>query len=131
MIKSVLIADDDPVIRATLLTYLGSRGFRVMVAADSMQASMVSLRPPYPDVVVLDIRMPGGGGIQVLKRVRTSVKTAHIPIIAVSADTDPNLPLETKVAGANAFLPKPIDLEKLYLKICELLNMQPQSMQAK
>lgn len=131
MIKSVLIADDDPVIRATLLTYLGTRGFRVMVAADSMQASMVSMRPPFPDIVVLDIKMPGGGGIHVLKRVRASVNTAFLPVIAVSADTDPNLPMEAKLAGANVFLPKPIDLEKLYLKICELLNIDPASMPLK
>jgi CheY-like chemotaxis protein len=102
MIKSVLIADDDPVIRATLLTYLGARGLRVIVAQDSMQASMASLRAPFPDIVLLDIKMPGGGGMQVLKRIRSSSKTS-----------------------LNEFMAKPIDLEKLYLKICELINIPP------
>jgi len=131
MIKSVLIADDDPVIRATLLTYLGARGMRVMVAQDSMQASMASLRAPFPDIVLLDIKMPGGGGMQVLKRIRSSSKTSLMPIIVVSGDTDPNLPIEAKIAGANEFMAKPIDLEKLYLKICELINIQPEPLPEK
>ena len=131
MIKSVLIADDDPVIRATLLTYLGARGLRVTVAQDSMQASMASLRPPFPDIVLLDIKMPGGGGMQVLKRIRNSSKTSLMPIIVVSGGSDPNLPIETKIAGANGFMPKPIDLEKLYLMICELINIQPEPLPAK
>jgi len=127
MLKSVLIADDDPVVRSTVLTYLGARGMRVMVAQDSMQASMVSLRDPSPDIVLLDIKMPGGSGMEVLRRVRNSSKTAAMPVIVVSAATDPNLPIEAKIAGANDFMAKPIDLDCLYLRICELLNIPPRN----
>jgi DNA-binding response OmpR family regulator len=126
-IKSVLIADDDPVVRSMMLAYLGARGLRVMVAQDSMQASMVSLRDPSPDIVLLDIKMPGGSGMEVLRRVRNSSKTAAMPVIVVSADTNPNLPVEARIAGANDFMAKPLDLENLYHKICELLNIPPRN----
>jgi len=122
--KSVLIADDDQIFRQVVAKFLAERGFTVAIASDGMQASMMAIRNA-PDAVVLDIRMPAGSGLEVLKRLRGSLKTSHVPVIVVSADLNGNLPLEAKQLGAELFLAKPIDLEDLYKKLCEVLHMAP------
>ena len=122
--KSVLIADDDQIFRQVVAKFLAERGFTVAIASDGMQASMMAIRNA-PDAVVLDIRMPAGSGLEVLKRLRGSLKTSHVPVIVVSADLNGNLPLEAKQLGAELFLAKPIDLEELYKKLCEVLHLAP------
>lgn len=122
--KSVLIADDDQIFRQLVAKFLGDRGFKVSIASDGMQASMMAIRNS-PDAVILDIRMPAGSGLEVLKRLRGSHKTSHVPVLAVSADLNGNLPLEAKQLGAAGFLTKPIDLEDLYKQLCDLLHISP------
>ena len=71
----ILVADDSR-FQVTLLTKaLQEKGFEVVAAQDAMQAGMVALRSA-PDAIVLDINMPGGSGIEVLKRLRQSTKTS-------------------------------------------------------
>lgn len=122
--KSILIADDDQIFRQLVAKFLSDRGFKITIASDGMQASMMALRNS-PDAIILDIRMPAGSGLEVLKRVRGSLKTSQVPVLVVSADLDGNLPLEAKQLGANEFLNKPVDLEDLYKKLCEMLYISP------
>ena len=122
--KSVLIADDDAIFRQVLAKFLTEHGFTVTIASDGMQASMMAIRNS-PDAVILDIRMPAGSGLEVLKRLRGSLKSSHIPVLAVSADANGNLPLEAKQLGASEFMLKPINLEDLHKKLCTLLHISP------
>lgn len=122
--KSVLIADDDQIFRQLVSKYLNERGFDVKVASDGMQASMMAIRHS-PDAIILDIRMPAGSGLEVMKRLRGSQKSSTIPVLAVSADTDGNLPYEAKLLGAAGFMAKPVQLEDLYNKVCEILHISP------
>jgi two-component system, OmpR family, response regulator CpxR len=120
--KSVLIADDDQIFRQLVSKYLTEHGFTVRVASDGMQASMMAIRH-NPDAVILDIRMPAGSGLEVMKRLRGSHKS--IPVLAVSADLDGNLPYEAKLLGAAGFMTKPVQLDELYNKLCEILHITP------
>ncbi len=122
--KSVLIADDDQVFRQLLARFLTEHGFKVTIASDGMQASMMAMRNT-PDAIILDIRMPAGSGLEVLKRLRNSQKTAQIPVLAVSADLDGNLPFEAKMLGAVTFISKPIDLDGVYQTLCKVLHIVP------
>jgi DNA-binding response OmpR family regulator len=122
--KSVLIADDDQVFRQVVAKFLSDRGIKVSIASDGMQASMMAIRNG-PDAVILDIRMPAGSGLEVLKRFRGSQRTASVPVLAVSADLDRNLPYEAKILGAAEFMTKPVNLKDLYLKLCELMRISP------
>ena len=122
--KSVLIADDDQVFRQLVSKFLSERGFDVKIASDGMQASMLAIRH-NPDAIILDIRMPAGSGLEVMKRLRGSQKSASIPVLAVSADLDGNLPYEAKLLGAAGFMSKPVQLEDLYKKLCEILRVSP------
>ena len=110
--QQILIADDDPVTVQMLSGLLEGGGFEVEVAFDAMQAVMKAMRKP-PDAVILDIGMPGGGGFQVLQRLKAITKMKAIPVIVVTALDDPALPARVRALGANEFLKKPVSADQL------------------
>ena len=84
-----------------------------MPAYDAMQALMFAIRPPIPALIILDINMPGGTGIEALRKLKLSAKTSTIPVIVLSGNTDADVPQQVKSLGAEEFLAKPIDPEIL------------------
>src|SRR4029079_19371779 len=84
IMPKILIADDSRFHVQLVASYLG-KGCEVSSASDALQAWMGALRSK-PDVILLDINMPGGTGLEVLKRLRMSTKTQHIPVIVVSGN---------------------------------------------
>jgi len=120
----VLIAEDDRVLSQLLAGRLLDEGVETFVALDAMQAVMQVMRV-LPDVVLLDINMPGGSGLEVLKRLKASSKTRIIPIIAFSSTSDPELGNKLKALGAAEFLPKPFQFEQLQSVIQRVLRKQP------
>lgn len=122
---TILIADDDPIFTRLFSTQLKAKGFKVTIAADAMQATMV-IRKSKPDAVFLDINMPGGTGLEVLKNLRISTTTTMIPVIVMSASEDPELPMKVKERGADEFLSKPVDFEEAYRDLCRLLGVTPE-----
>jgi two-component system phosphate regulon response regulator PhoB len=116
----VLIADDDPVARRVLTAALHHEGYKTIASVDAMQTVMMAHRS-HPVAIVLDFMMPGGNGLDVIKRLRTSTETAEIPVIVISASTDPSLPARAAEAGAEAFLPKPVDLTELAAHLRRLI----------
>lgn len=117
----VLIADDDRVSSQLLASRLRTKGFEVVVAFDAMQALMAGMREA-PDLILLDISMPGGSGLDVLKKLKTSTKTSSIPVVVISGQTDPALPDTVKGLGAVEFLLKPVRFEDSYQIICSVLG---------
>lgn len=109
---TILVADDDRVLVQVLSTRLKKLGYRVVVAFDAMQAIMLALRTP-PNAVLLDISMPGGTGLQVLRQLKNSVKTSHIPIIVLTGSLEPGMADTVKSLGADEFLTKPPNFEQL------------------
>lgn len=126
--ESILIADDDQVTVRILTAQLKAQGFNVIVAFDAMQAWMRAL-DSLPTAILLDITMPGGTGLEVLEKLKTSAKTNPIPVIVVSASTDPQLPKTVKELGADDFLSKPIDFERLQQTLRRVLGKLPASPQ--
>jgi two-component system, LuxR family, response regulator FixJ len=82
-------------------------------AYDAMQALMFAMRAPSPGLIVLDINMPGGTGIEALRRLKQSARTWAIPVIVVSGVADLAMPAQVLELGALSVLPKPIDPEAL------------------
>jgi CheY-like chemotaxis protein len=116
---TILIADDSPFQLALLRSGLETRGFQVVGAEDGLQTSMMALRTK-PDAIVLDISMPGGSGLEVIKRLRRSSKTSGIPVVIVTADSEPRT-RETAISlGASGFFYKPINIDHLAGKLSEL-----------
>jgi DNA-binding response OmpR family regulator len=114
----VLLADDDRVFVEHISTRLRQKGHAVMMAADAMQAFMFAVRE-QPDVIMLDINMPGGGGTDVLRRLKLSAKTMQIPVVIVSAQQDSTLEGRVRELGAVKFLSKPLQFQSL----CEALGV--------
>jgi CheY-like chemotaxis protein len=109
---TVLVVDDDPVTLQLLGTALRQQGYRVMTAMDAAQG-MMTVRRGSPDVVLLDVMLPGGGGVDTLKKLKTNAQTQLIPVIAMSSSDDAALPSRVEALGAVGFLKKPVDLALL------------------
>ena len=117
----ILVADDDRVLSSLLTTFLRSQGFEVEGTFDAIQTWMVALRT-RPAAILLDIKMPGGTGLDVLKKLKGSTKTNGIPVVTMSAIDDPTLPTTAKSLGAEEFMAKPVDLAHVYQVLCRLLG---------
>lgn len=118
---NVLIADDDPTTVQYLATGLRGKGFQVDTAADAMQAVMKAVRS-VPDVILLDIKMPGGTGLTALRRIKQSTKTATIPVIAITGSPTEEVCREVLELGAVDCLQKPIDVDEIAAMMEELVG---------
>lgn len=104
----ILIADDSRVYIHLISGWLHDRGFEVVVASDAIQAFVMATQH-QPDAVVLDISMPGGSGIDVLKKLKLSTKTKHIPVLVVTGNAGNEMRSLVKRLGAADLLEKPLD----------------------
>jgi CheY-like chemotaxis protein len=116
--KRVLLVDDEPELTEVVREYLLDA--YDVVTANSGTAALASVRQGPPDVVFLDISMPGPSGIDVLKELRRSHPT--LPVIVVTVNTEVDVVLECLRAGAFAYVPKPFDLK--YVEHMAALAMQ-------
>ncbi len=119
MTKRVLIVDDEKNMRWVLGQALSGEGFEVAEAADGKEA-MTAVAELEPDVMVLDHRMPGKDGMEVLRSLRS--KGSAFPIIMLTAHGNVATAVEAMKAGATEYLTKPFDLEELKLAIEKALT---------
>jgi CheY-like chemotaxis protein len=119
----VLLADDDRVLTHLLSTRLRAKGAETTVAHDAMQALMAAMRSP-PDVIVLDIQMPGGTGIEALRKLKRSARTSTIPVVVLSGSVAPDASEAVKALGAVEFILKPVDPDALYQVLCTVVQPQ-------
>ena len=122
----ILIVDDEPHLRNGLRRILNEEGYETMVAADGETALMLA-EEKKPDIVLLDIMMPGMDGREVCRRLRKVAVEAQI--IYLTAKVEPNGPLHAKYprGEADAFIAKPATSKRILSKIESLLrNAQAQ-----
>ncbi len=110
--KTVLMVEDDPKIALAFGVRLKSMGYTVHTASDAIGA-VTQARKVKPDVVVLDISLPGGDGFIVAERLNRMVETGATPIIIITASQRPDLRERAMRAGAVAFLQKPFQATTL------------------
>jgi len=121
--QTVLVVDDEPMARALLRLMLVRAGFNVMEAEDGFDA-LEKVRINRPDIVLLDVMMPGMDGFTVCETIREDAETADLPVIMFSAKTDLNSINQGLRAGADVYLTKPISPEELTRHVREVLNRQ-------
>lgn len=109
----VLVVDDDPNLTEMLTIVLGGEGFDCRVARHGLDA-MPQLRQFSPDVVLLDLMMPGMDGIEVCKSIRAN---SDVPILMLSATSDTADIIEGYEAGANDYVAKPFKAQALIARI--------------
>jgi CheY-like chemotaxis protein len=116
----ILIADDSRFQVQALTSWLSPKGFEVITALDAIQAWMSALRSS-PDLIVLDINMPAGNGLEILRRLRGSKKTQHIPVIVITGDGSAATEAEARKLGAAEFLRKPIEQDQVCAALDRIL----------
>jgi CheY-like chemotaxis protein/anti-sigma regulatory factor (Ser/Thr protein kinase) len=121
--RKVLVIDDVPVNRAVVITLLERLGFDTVEAATGREG-LEQAQHERPSLVVTDIVMPDMDGLEVTQRLRQSPGIADVPIIAVSASPSGTDEKRSLDAGVNAFLPKPVDFDRLLEKIAALLGLE-------
>jgi DNA-binding response OmpR family regulator len=118
----VLVVDDEPMARTLLRLMLVRAGFEVVEAEDGFDAlDKVNQKPP--DLMILDVMMPGMDGFAVCETIRKDDRTATLPIIMLSAKTDTESVNRGLRAGANKYLTKPVSPEDLTRHVRDTLNL--------
>jgi DNA-binding response OmpR family regulator len=110
--QSVLIVDDEPMARTLLRLMLVRAGFEVAEAENGFDA-LEKIEANAPDLILLDVMMPGMDGFTVCQKVRERPETAELPILMLSAKTDVDSINRGLLAGATKYLTKPISPEEL------------------
>lgn len=121
MSKHVLIADDEPNIVISLEFLMKREGHRVSVARDG-EAALAMIRELKPDLVLLDVMMPGRSGFDVCQAVRSDEALSGVKVLMLSAkgrDTDV---AKGSALGADAYMTKPFSTRELAERVRELLG---------
>lgn len=126
--KKILIVDDDRDVRLGYHIRLKANHYDTFFAADAL-SSIAEARKHQPDLIILDLGLPGGDGFVVMERLKANMYLAVIPVIVVSArDSHANKDRALQ-AGAKAFLQKPVDNDELLAVIRQLLEEPDSSTQ--
>jgi DNA-binding response OmpR family regulator len=119
--KKLLVVDDDTDIVRAMSTRLRAHGYQVVLAPDAV-AAISTARAEKPDLIILDIGLPGGDGFVVLERLKGVSELALIPVIVLSArHPTPNRD-QALHAGAQAFFQKPVDIDEFLAAIRKALG---------
>jgi DNA-binding response OmpR family regulator len=118
---SVLVVDDEPMARTLLRLMLVRAGFEVVEAKDGHDA-LEKLKENRPDLVILDVMMPGMDGFTVCSTIRSQPTTADVPVIMLSAKTDMGSVNKGLTSGATKYLTKPVSPETLTRHVRDILG---------
>jgi DNA-binding response OmpR family regulator len=117
----ILVADDDPQILTMLSIRLSKRGYTVLEAADGLQ-TLQKARDEHPDLVLLDVMMPGKNGWEVAKEIRADDELSNIGIVMLTAIGERVNEMTSPLYGADAYVDKPFDFTDLENKIKKVLE---------
>jgi DNA-binding response OmpR family regulator len=120
--KRILVVDDEIGALTLIGIMLDRGGFEVLKARDANQA-LSALENDTPDLLILDVMMPGIDGIELCRMIRGRSATAETPILILSARGDAESVMRGMDAGATDYLPKPILHHDLVAKVRQMLNM--------
>jgi CheY-like chemotaxis protein len=118
---SILVVDDDPEIVTMLSTRLGKRGYKVATASDGTRALEIAKRD-HPDLVVLDVMMPGKSGWEVARALKQDPSTQPIKILMLTAIGEKTNEITAPIYGADAHVDKPFEFDNLEKIIAGLVK---------
>ena len=112
--KTILVVDDEPVVRQVVHDYLLLRRYNVLTAADGQAAlALLASTPQLPHLILLDVMMPGLDGFEVLARLKRDDRTKKIPVIMLTARGETSAIFQSQDLRATDYVIKPVDLEEL------------------
>jgi two-component system response regulator AtoC len=125
---TVLVADDDRTIRRNLVLFLRSEGYETREADDG-DAALACIAADAPDAVLLDLKMPGRDGLEVLAELGPAL--ADLPVIVVTAFGGSTVAIEAMRRGAYDYLTKPFDLDEVLLTLKRALRQRALAFEVK
>ncbi len=122
---TILLVEDNDDIRDMITCHLQKRGFAVVTANNGLEAVLQTAQCA-PSLILMDINMPELDGFEATMQIRAADPEYQIPVIALTAYALPGDEARAKTAGCNAFHPKPVDFDRLFAQINELIGeVQP------
>ena len=110
--KTILLVEDDDINRKLVRVILGSKRYRILEASSVAQA-LEFLKNGKPDLLLLDIRLGDGSGLDVIRAVRADSSFDHIPVVAITAQAMKDDESRMLAAGFDGYLSKPVDTRRL------------------
>ena len=121
MQRCIVIADDDPAVRSVVKKRLGMAQFVVAAAEDSGKA-LAMIQAKDPVAVILDVQMPGGGGLSVLSKLKADPKTRDLPVMMLTGERNAETVLQAMDAGADDYMVKPFLPDALLERVSRLIS---------
>ncbi len=122
--RAILVIEDTPANLELAADLLGAAGYDVRLAATA-EAGIVSARSSPPDLVLMDIRLPGMDGIAAMKVLKADPKTGRVPVIALTAQAMKGDDTGALEAGFDGYIPKPINTRTFARTVAEFLARAP------
>lgn len=113
----IVVIDDEPSTVAVVRKYLNKGGFDKIITETNSAKALEVLTDEAPDLVLLDIRMPGLDGLQILKQLRNTASIMHVPVVFLTSSSDTKTKIKALNLGANDFLQKPVNAGELLARV--------------
>lgn len=120
--KTILVVDDSTTNVVLLDAILSEKGYKIIKALSAMEA-YTCIEKSLPDLILLDLLMPQINGFDFLKKIKGDIHTQNIPVIVISAVTNPDDIRLTKNLGAAEFVEKPINIQNLKEMVEKMLDI--------
>ncbi len=117
----ILVVDDEPDILSVLVYHLSREGYRVTTAVNG-QGALTTAQAEHPDLIILDLMLPGMDGYEVLQRLRKADRTESIPVILLTARREEEERVKGFEVGADDYITKPFSARELTLRVEALLR---------
>jgi diguanylate cyclase (GGDEF)-like protein len=115
--STVMMIDDDPITLEVIQAFLAEAGYRKIVTVSQPAQALRKIRHEQPDVVLLDLLMPGVSGFDILRAMSGDAELRYVPVIMLTAASDAETKLRALELGATDFLAKPVDPSELTLRL--------------
>jgi CheY-like chemotaxis protein len=119
--KRILVVDDNPRNLKLAFDVLEDAGYEVVEAADAEEAQIMIDRN-LPDLILMDIALPGMDGLTLTRKIKANERTKHIRIIALTAFAMKGDDRKALAAGCDGYITKPIDIHQLPVQVAEILR---------
>ena len=119
--SSILIVEDNEKNMKLARDILNAKGYRTIEAVTGEEGVKLA-KEKLPDLVLMDIQLPGINGIEAFRQIRADAKTARIPVVALTASVTPTDRSEINAAGFDAFIGKPISLKEFVETVKRLIE---------
>jgi CheY-like chemotaxis protein len=121
MMPQILVIEDNPVNMKLVCELLGYEGYRMLHATDAEEAIGI-LQQSVPDLILMDIALPGMDGLTLTRKIKADAKTAQVPVVALTAFAMKGDNLKAVAAGCDGYITKPINTRELPAAIAAFLG---------